>query len=343
MATEHTLTPETFARRLWRRTYWLPRDFLLWARLGFPQHLIYFGGRGYGDTLLLNSVAHELHRRGRRTAVLTDHPDLLSGSPAVSGVLGLQHWRALEATTRFGGEARHLPYFLRPQPPTHDEPADTHILAEMCRRVGITGEIAVRTYLHLTGAEREGGAHRPRQAALQALGTSSENLSPLKVYPAEELAKVVAETKGELDWVQLGHAGDPRVPGTLDLRGRTTVRQSAAVLAHSRLFLGPAGFLMHLARAVECRSVVIFGGRELPRHGGDSCNENLFAEVACAPCYRRSDCLDGMLCMRRIGSGDVVAAVRRASDLHGQPLTVDRVVVPTGPVPFPLPWLVPPS
>jgi len=331
------------ARRLWHLAYWWPRDLRLWARLGFPRQLIYFGGRGYGDTLLLNSVAHELHRRGRRTAVLTNHPDLLRGSPAVSGVLSLQHWRAIEAVTRFGGEARHLPYFLRPQPPTHDEPADTHILAEMCRRAGITGEIAVRTYLHLSTNERKGGALRPRQAALQALGASSENLSPLKVYPAEELTKVVAETAGELDWVQLGHAGDPRVPGTLDLRGRTSVRQTAAVLAQSRVFLGPAGFLMHLARAAECRSVVVFGGRELPRHGGYSCNENLFVEVACAPCYRRSDCLDGMSCMRSIRTEEVTAAVRRASALHGQPLTVDRVLVPTGPVPFPLPWLVPPS
>jgi len=257
----------------------------------------------------------------------------------VSGVLGLQHWRALEAITRFGGEARHLPYFLRPHPPTHDEPADTHILAEMCRQAGLTGQIDVRTYFHLSPAERRSGERRPRQAALHALGGSSENLSPLKAYSAQHLEAVVRATEGEVNWLQLGGAGDPRVAGTLDLRGRTSVRESAAVLAHSRVFLGSAGFLMHLARAVECRSVIIFGGRELPRHGGYSCNENLFAAVPCAPCYRRSECLDTMRCMRQISPEDITSAVRRAVARHGEPLAVDRIAVPDRPLPFPLPWL----
>ncbi len=325
--------------RLWRFAFWFPRDAWLFARLGFPRRLIYFGGRGFGDTMLLNTVAHELHRRGVRTAILTDHPDLLHRSAAVCGTLPLRHWRALDAVARFGGRAYHLPYFLHPRPPTHDEPADCHIIAEMCRRAGVTGRIDLRTYYSLSPAERQRGRSRPRQAVVQALSPASENISPLKIYPAERLAAVVQATAGELDWVQLGSRGDPPGAGAVDRRGRTSIRESAAVLANSRVFLGSPGFLMHLARAVECRAVIIFGGRELPRHGGYSCNENLFTPLPCSPCYRRSESLAELACMTEINTATVTAAVRRAVSRDGEALAVDSVEVPARPVPFPLPWL----
>lgn len=327
-------------RRLWRLAYWLPRDFLLWARLGFPRRLIYFGGRGYGDTLLLGTVAHELHRRGILTAVLTEHPELLRGLPAVSGALR-HEWRALEAVARFGGGAQHVPYFLTPCPPTHDIPPDHHIIVEMCRRAGVRGEISLRTYFALGSLERAAGRLHPRQAVVQALGPQSENLSPLKAYPADRLAAVVEATAADLHWIQLGSSNDPRVPGVRDLRGRTTAAESAGLLAHSQLFLGPPGFLMHLARAVDCRSVIIFGGRELPRHGGYQCNENLFSPQSCAPCYRRSTCLLQLECLTVISPSSVVDAVRRTAALRGKPIAVETAIVPPAATPFPLPWLPP--
>lgn len=328
-----------FFRQFWRTCYWFPRDLALWLRLGRPRKLIYFGGKGYGDTLLLGSVAHELHRRGIRTAILTDHPDLLRGNPAVSGVLPLHCWRALAAVDRFGGSASHLPYFLRPRPPTHDEPPDHHILIEMCRRAGVRGEIALRTYLHLEPGERAAGMLRPRQAAVQALDSRSENLAPLKIYPADRLAEVVRSTANKLDWIQIGGPNDPLLPCTVDLRGKTTTRQSAAILAASRVFLGPAGFLMHAARAVDCRSVIVFGGRELPRHGGYACNENFFSMRACSPCYRRSECLHPtMECMDSITPRALAAGVRRAVIQFGSPIHAEFVTVPEVATPFKLPW-----
>jgi hypothetical protein len=36
------------------------------------------------------------------------------------------------------------------------------------------------------------------------------------------------------------------------------------MMVNSVLFVGLVGFLMHLARAVDCRATFICGGRELP-------------------------------------------------------------------------------
>ena len=64
--------------------------------------------------------------------------------------------------------------------------------------------------------------------------------------------------------VQLGSPSDPALPVDADLRGRTSLREAAAVLANSAAFVGLEGFLSHLARAVDCPAVVVFGGRARP-------------------------------------------------------------------------------
>ena len=90
--------------------------------------------------------------------------------------------------------------------------------------------------------------------------------------------------------VQIGHTNDEAIPCHIDLRGRTTLRQLAAVLAHSRLFVGLIGMPMHLARAVECPSVILYGGRERPEQSGYSCNFNIFSDIECAPSWRDNRC-----------------------------------------------------
>ena len=56
---------------------------------------------------------------------------------------------------------------------------------------------------------------------------------------------------------QVGDAGDPPVPGAKDLRGQLSPRQAAAVLARCGAMLGTVSWWAHLARAVECPSVLV--------------------------------------------------------------------------------------
>ena len=102
------------------------------------------------------------------------------------------------------------------------------------------------------------------------------------------------------------------------------MRETAAILAASRLFLGLATGLMHLARAVECRSVIVYGGREHPSQSGYSANENLYWSGPCAPCWLRNDCDYDRVCMSEILPELVIAAVRRQAERYGTPLPVDQ-------------------
>ena len=60
--------------------------------------------------------------------------------------------------------------------------------------------------------------------------------------------------------IQLGTNDDERIEGVdKDLRGRTTLGQAAAILKRAVCHVGTEGGLVHLARAVNVRSVVAFG------------------------------------------------------------------------------------
>jgi hypothetical protein len=76
---------------------------------------------------------------------------------------------------------------------------------------------------------------------------------------------------------------------------------------------------------VDCRGVIIFGGRELPHQSGYTCNENLASPLPCAPCGLWQDCDYDRECMRMIQAPQVLEALERALAKRGTPLEVDEV------------------
>jgi ADP-heptose:LPS heptosyltransferase len=132
-----------------------------------------------------------------------------------------------------------------------------------------------------------------------------------KEWLPERFQQVVDALAGEFTIVQVGTSDHPPLTGVVDLRGKTTIRQTAAVLRHSKVFIGLVGFLMHLARAVNTRSVIVYGGREHPSQSGYAENVNLFTPLECSPCWLWNRCPYDRECMRRISASDVVDAARR--------------------------------
>ena len=128
--------------------------------------------------------------------------------------------------------------------------------------------------------------------------------------------------RADVQVIQLGSADDPKLEGATDLRGKTTVRQSAAILANSFVFIGLVGFLMHLARAVDCRSVIVYGGREKPTQTGYVANKNLYSQVKCAPCWLRNPCDYDRKCMDLISVSQIISAAAEQISRYGTLLEV---------------------
>ena len=316
---------EKFVRALLRHGSWAAAE----LRRGRPRHLVHFYGNTPGDDLMCTAVLHEMRRRGARGLwMMTRFAELFAGNPDVDRVVPFdERYHGLLRVVK--GRSWYAHYG------GHDEVADQspiprqHILALLCHACGITGDVTLRPYLHLTESERNAGRLRPRQIALHSSGLSAFTSMKNKEWFPDRFQSVVNTLRDAFDLVQLGSTTDPLLDGCLDLRGKTTRRESAAIIAASEVFVGQVGFLMHLARAVNTRAVIIYGGRELPWQSGYSCNTNLVTPLPCSPCWRWNACHNPIErdCLRRISVDDVVDAVRTTVLRCGEPLEVETATV----------------
>jgi hypothetical protein len=335
--------PARFLRAV--RSGW--EDFRDWIQLstfvlGFittrtprPKVLLFFGFAP-GDDLLCTAVLRELRRRGRNgLMMISNHLELFIGNDDPAYVRPLWRRYAMYDSTvsicrRFarlcGSEFRQLEY----APPTGFDrrtPPSRHVVAEMCARAGISGAISIRPYFFLRDEERQWAAWARGKIVIQSSGMNARHPAQNKQWYPERFQAVVDLLQEEAEFVQLGSIDDPPLRHAEDWRGITTMRQSAAVLSQARLHVGHEGFLMHLARAVECPSVIIFGGRVAPYQIGYSCNLNLYSALSCAPCWRANTCEFDRQCMQDISVPDVVAAIRQMLDRPRAPLAVETAEV----------------
>lgn len=277
------------------------------ARLGFPRRFFQDNESIAGD-LMGTAVFRELRKRGARgLAMATHYPDLFRHNPDVDKIIHHPRPR-LDRWLRQGLPLVRLGQMTYDAAHDADEPPDEHLLIQMCRRAGVTGKVELRPYLFLTREEFAAGRLGQNQVAMQSSNLASPNPMRNREWYPQRFQEVCAELRCDVTVVQIGATGDPKLEGAIDMRGRTTLRQSAAILAQSLAFVGLAGFLMHLARAVDCRSVIVYGGREKPAQTGYVANKNLYQHVRCAPCWLRNPCEFDRKCMDMVTVEQVIAA-----------------------------------
>jgi ADP-heptose:LPS heptosyltransferase len=187
--------------------------------------------------------------------------------------------------------------------------------------------VKLRPYVFLTDEERAAGCWAERALVLQSSGLGGRMKMLNKEWRPERFQEVAKHFQGQMSLVQIGSPADPPIEGARDLRGRTSTRETAAVLANAAAFVGLVGFPMHLARAVDCPSVIVYGGREHPDQSGYSANENLYTPVDCSPCWQWQTCDHDRVCMTSIRTETVVAAVEQLLARPRRPLAVDEAVI----------------
>lgn len=315
------LTDPDAVRMAWR----IETEAARWIlRRGKPDIILHFLG-GLGDELLLTCVARELRKRNSSLRIwqISHAAELLEGNPDYTLVLDKSHW-ALRHSNLLKRWRLPLRYTEMPAEGRETPPRE-HILAVLCRKAGLTGAVELRPWCYPAG----NGQIAPRQIAIQSVGKNThETWMANKCWYHDRFQAVVDNIRRrwpDITVVQLGVAEDPPLTGVIDLRGKTTLRETAAILRRSLCFIGTEGLLVHLARAVECRSVVIYGGRAHAWQMGYPCNENLETHLPCAPCWLWNDCDYNRACMEAIRVPDVENAVTRVLEKHGLPLETDTV------------------
>jgi heptosyltransferase-1 len=172
-------------------------------------------------------------------------------------------------------------------------------------------------------------AEAPRPILAVILGSSW----PSRIYFPESTAAVIRDLTrsdknspalfpvllGGPDETQLG-ADVMRELGAipaLNLAGRTSIRDLIAIFPECAVAFGPDSGPMHIAAAVGCPVVSLWGATAAERSAPWGFAEfAISGAIPCHPCYLRQ-CPIGRECMRRISPDEVSAALRRALALRG--------------------------
>ena len=299
---------------------------------GMPDVVLQFNG-GIGDELLLSTVAYELKKRSPNIKIwqVSHSQELLQNNPAYHKTFSWDHWQ-LRYSRLLRFRTKRLAYAVEIVPKQSEIPVSSHILSILCNRAGVTGTIELRPYLYLSEEEKVLGRRHSRQIAVYCLGENSHaSVMKNKIWGADKLQMVVdffyKQHETEIQILQIGGKDDPPLNHAIDLRGETTLRESAAILSQSVCCITTVGLVMHMARAVNCPSVVIYGGREHSWQSGYTCNENAESFPECSPCWKWNDCDYEWKCMTAVSVEEVIAAVERIIRRRDMPLTIDTATI----------------
>lgn len=282
----------------------------LLVKTGWPDWLLYFAG-GIGDDLLISTVCHELKRQRQGVVwVMSDWPELFTANPSVDGAL-LKNYTLIKLLSPWSYRFMCLNTTAYLDAEKRDVPPETHLAVSMCQKIGLARPESVRPYFYLTEDEQERPLPAGPYIVMQTSGASARSPIKTKEWFPDRFQTIADSLLARYTVIQLGSRFDPAIAGATDLRGETSIRESARILSGADLFVGLVGFLMHLARSVDCPSVIVYGGREHPAQSGYAENINLYSSVECAPCWRLTCDVD-RLCMQKISSEMVIAAIEKS-------------------------------
>ncbi|MFH1761343.1 MAG: glycosyltransferase family 9 protein [bacterium] len=234
--------------------------------------------KGIGDNLMLSCLLPHLRNKypSKKIVVETEYPELFQNNPYADFVTA----RHIKTT------ARHL------KPVYHiSEKSTEHIITQMLGHIGITDFTEPKMYLI---EEEMAWARKEYSSGYIAICPDFKKSfsANRKEWAAENFRNLCALLR-EFRFVQIGPAGSHLLEGVIDARG-LPLRRSAAVMANSIFFIGTEGGLMHMARALGKKAVIIYGGAILAGTSGYSENLNITNITECSPCfhsdYPHEDC-----------------------------------------------------
>ena len=114
----------------------------------------------------------------------------------------------------------------------------------------------------------------------------------------------------------------------LNLAGKTSLRDLIGIFSECEVAFGPDSGPMHIAAAVGCPVVSLWGATSPKRSAPWGFDKfAITGDIRCHPCYLRS-CPVGRECMHRIAPDDVIKAIGRAR----HPVQTSREGITTVPV-----------
>lgn len=282
-----------------------------------PPDIVLSFANTIGDDLLCTIPARDLNEKKKEKVwVLTAYPELFKGNPFVAKAIkknkaGNVNPAIKKYFNHFSIKIIYPWYTSYNNITDQDISPSKHIVHLMCEKVNIESPSIIKPFIYLSDYEKKKGELYKNQICVHSTGSGARHYMANKDWFTDRFEEVVAYLNSDYSVLQIGLSTDPLLKGTIDLRGKTTIRETASILFNSKFFIGQVGFLMHLARAVDCRSVILYGGRESPLQTGYDFNINLYSSINCSPCWYSNYCPNNKICMDIIRADDVIRAVEK--------------------------------
>lgn len=261
------------------------------------KKLILRYGLSPGDVLMLTAAVRDLHRsypgqfltdvRTSCSALWENNPYLTPLSEEDPGV------EIVDCETPLINRSNALPYHY----------IHGHI-AFLNQRLNLSIQpTAFRGDIHLSAQEKAWYSQVHELSELDipfwiVAGGGKYDLT-IKWWSSERYQRVVDAFRGRIAFVQIGAPGHfhPKLHGSIDLRGQTSLRELVRLVYHSQGVLCGVTALMHLAAAVETKPgfsrsrpcVVVAGGRE-PVHWEEYPGHQYIAMNGALPCCANGGC-----------------------------------------------------
>jgi hypothetical protein len=247
--------------------------------------LVYANG-GLGDELMLTAIAREARAAGQPLHILTAMPELWrNNSDAASVNVDLNRWLYAKRRGWIQSSITHLVYDTTSR--------GRHIAQQMAGHVAVNLRNNWRPVIADIASVPNSARDR---IVVQNSCRGARYASTTKEWSQSKWDELL-EKLTQFEIIHLGTARDPALPGVIDLRGRTTLREAAGYLAGARLFIGLESGLMHVAAAVGTPSIIVYGGRTEPAQTGYPWHHHITRTPPCAPCGLNDGCPNHLICL----------------------------------------------
>lgn len=108
----------------------------------------------------------------------------------------------------------------------------------------------------------------------------------------------------------------------INLAGKTSIRELAALISCCRLVLTNDSGPMHIADALKIPTIALFGSTSDVVTGPYRMGKVIHKRVGCSPCYER-ECPIDFRCMRQITAEEVFEAV--SNELYSSPIQIGKI------------------
>ena len=284
---------------------------------------------GLGDMLLLTIITKKyLFEYGKPCNLLTLFPEIFTNNPSINKIYTKENF-ILKVLKNLNLNFYDITYrCMSTLLPEKKELFSDHVVKQFCYQLGLRGKVQLKPEIFYDNNELNyPNLPRVPYVVVQSEASNSSYPQTTKNWGVENMQTVVNYLSKSFNIVQLGDKRDLRLENTTCLTGKTSIRESGLILKNAKLFIGLEGALMHLARAVDCQSVIIWGGRLKPSQVGYPCFENVTTEMDCSPCWIPNACPNDMVCMKEISPQQVIHRIENLLASNKEILCIDEILI----------------